>query len=549
MKNSPILCILFLSLFLSCARSSKINWDGIDRLVCESPGVGLQELDKISADDLSQADLRRYNLLKIKSQDKLYINHTTDSVILDIIDYYSNHNRKLYPEALYYGGRVYSDLGDKPSAIKYYQAALDLTPEKKDNLTLRSNILSQIAQEYLSLKMHGETLRYLEEVAKCDSIKNDSINIAFNYEMIGEIYQRQKNPDKAEIYYRKGLKHLTANHHSHKLFLLIKIAKVQLQKNNLDSAYTQISQIIKETADADTADAQQSDLRNSALSTAVQTYYKTGDYKSVYTYALELAMSNSPLNRQNGFYFLFKPEVMKYIPTDSLVSYIREYHSVLENRYKEHDAQHVVMQNTHYNYETHERERLKAELREQKTVVWLAVAIIVGLLLMTATLYYRNREKSRALQLHKAIEDVNTINKIIQLDNESRLSGDERLSDNLNEQREILITAMLENALSEKKTVPSLSKAIKDSKVYNQIKEYIELKTPIPSDSEIWPDLKALIHREEPYFIPRLRLLSVDKITGEEIKMGLLIKCGFTPGEVAIIYGKKKSALTYHRKK
>lgn len=48
--------------------------------------------------------------------------HTSDSLILDVIDYYSsNDDRNLYPEVLYYGGRVYSDLGDYPTSLSYFR--------------------------------------------------------------------------------------------------------------------------------------------------------------------------------------------------------------------------------------------------------------------------------------------------------------------------------------------------------------------------------------------------------------------------------------------
>ena len=154
MKTFQFFPILLFAVLFSCSDSPKVDWNEIDRIVCSSPQEGLHELEKIPVDGLSKADKERYNLLMIKSRDKLFITHTTDTVILEVIDYYSNNDRHLYPEALYYGGRVYSDLGDKPSAIKYYQSALNILPENEKNIDLRSNLLSQIAQEYLFLSLH-----------------------------------------------------------------------------------------------------------------------------------------------------------------------------------------------------------------------------------------------------------------------------------------------------------------------------------------------------------------------------------------------------------
>ncbi|MDE5586430.1 MAG: amino acid ABC transporter permease, partial [Muribaculaceae bacterium] len=85
----------------------------IDRLCDSVPEEAMRCLDSIDPKPLSERDLNRYRLLWIKSRDKAYVNHTSDTLILDVIDYYDRHrNDGLYPEALYYGGRVYSDLGD-----------------------------------------------------------------------------------------------------------------------------------------------------------------------------------------------------------------------------------------------------------------------------------------------------------------------------------------------------------------------------------------------------------------------------------------------------
>ena len=545
MKTFQFFPILLFAVLFSCSDSPKVDWNEIDRIVCSSPQEGLHELEKIPVDGLSKADKERYNLLMIKSRDKLFITHTTDTVILEVIDYYSNNDRHLYPEALYYGGRVYSDLGDKPSAIKYYQSALNILPENEKNIDLRSNLLSQIAQEYLFLSLHDEALIYLEKVVKCDSIKNDSINIAFDYGMIGEIYQRQKNPDKAELYYKKGLRHLADHHKKDKSFILISLAKVQLQKNNIDSAKIQIDKIITETADIDTADSQQSDLRNSALSTAVQTYYKTGDFRAAYTHARELALSNSPLNRQTGFYILFKPEVMKYIPTDSLVFFIKEYHKTLETRYKEHDAQQVVMQNSRYNYETHERERLKAELREQKALGWLAVAIIAALLLLTSALYYLDREKTRLIELHKVVEDMEAINKIIMIDPASTNKMTQNQSSELSEAKERLIETLVEKV--QKNETVTMSNDIVNSDVVIKLKDDIT-DGNIP-DNLPWDELNDVVKQAYPQFVIRLRFLSNGEITADEIKHCMLIKCGFTPGDISSLLHLKKNTLSYRRKK
>ena len=93
----------------------------IAEIVSDSPQEALLSLDSIDCQTLSESDRHYYDLLTIKAKDKAYIDHTSDSLILDVISYYENNSpRSLYAEALYYGGRVYSDMGDAPTGQRTY---------------------------------------------------------------------------------------------------------------------------------------------------------------------------------------------------------------------------------------------------------------------------------------------------------------------------------------------------------------------------------------------------------------------------------------------
>ena len=72
----------------------------------------------------SEATRMYYRLLCVKAADKAYMVHTSDSLIRPVIAYYEEHrDRRHLPEAYYYGGRVYRDLGDAPQALDYLQRA------------------------------------------------------------------------------------------------------------------------------------------------------------------------------------------------------------------------------------------------------------------------------------------------------------------------------------------------------------------------------------------------------------------------------------------
>ena len=109
----------------------------------KNPNEAYDSLATMEKDDLSKEDRMYYDFLSVKLADKAFIRHRSDSVILSVMDYYSHHgNRDLYTETLYYGGRVYSDMGDYPTALRYYTEALERTGSDPSARLLKGKIVS-----------------------------------------------------------------------------------------------------------------------------------------------------------------------------------------------------------------------------------------------------------------------------------------------------------------------------------------------------------------------------------------------------------------------
>lgn len=133
------------------------------------PLEAIRCLDSINNEGVSEKELNRYRLLWIKSRDKAYIAHTSDTLILDVIDYYDRHRSEgLYPEALYYGGRVYSDLGDLPTALEFFQKSFDEMPEDDAHLRFRMIVLNQKGRALHNLRLDSEAINYLEQYLLID---------------------------------------------------------------------------------------------------------------------------------------------------------------------------------------------------------------------------------------------------------------------------------------------------------------------------------------------------------------------------------------------
>lgn len=125
----PLLIIILLPLyFLSCdSKPYPQVLQLADSLAntCPDSAIVLLEQFKNSASQESKETQMYYQLLTIKARDKAYITHTSDSLILEVLHYYEKReDKKHLPEAYYYAGRIYRNLGDAPQALEYFFKAI-----------------------------------------------------------------------------------------------------------------------------------------------------------------------------------------------------------------------------------------------------------------------------------------------------------------------------------------------------------------------------------------------------------------------------------------
>ena len=124
------------------------------------PDSALRVLQQCSGqmEEASKGIRMYYGLLKIKAADKAYITHTSDSTIRNIVAYYeSRGDKRLLPEAYYYAGRVYRDLGDAPEALKYFQLAAERL-EKSTDYRLKKVVYSQMGDVLLFQDVYEEAV-------------------------------------------------------------------------------------------------------------------------------------------------------------------------------------------------------------------------------------------------------------------------------------------------------------------------------------------------------------------------------------------------------
>lgn len=162
--GTVILLLGLLSLLCACgSRSYPPSLLTADSLASVRPDSALSLLKALERDtaDMPLAHRMYYRLLCVKAADKAYLPHTSDSLIRPILHYYiKEDDPRLLPEAYYYAGRVYRDLGDAPQALDYFEQSLEAM-RKHENLEVKNKVYAQMSTLFLYQDMYPEALEAL----------------------------------------------------------------------------------------------------------------------------------------------------------------------------------------------------------------------------------------------------------------------------------------------------------------------------------------------------------------------------------------------------
>ena len=201
-----LMAAVLLSL-LSCRRSSSLLPELLraDSLCECAPDRALLLLDSLRpfVDARPQSVRMHYALLRIKAADKADVPITSDSAIRPVLRYYEHGEGDplLLPEALYYGGRTYRELGDAPQALDYFNRAINALPDGVDD-GLKSNIYSQRGQLFIFQDMYPEAREMFRASLECDLRIQDSVKMVYALRDIGFCFYAEDCLDSARHYYK-----------------------------------------------------------------------------------------------------------------------------------------------------------------------------------------------------------------------------------------------------------------------------------------------------------------------------------------------------------
>lgn len=562
MNAKYVLGLLLIILIASCDRTplNPILVE-LEEMADTMPDVALDSLHRISKEYLSKADNVYYDFLSVKLADKAIINHTSDSVIVPVIDYYSSHGTKdRYTEALYYGGRVYHDIGDYPSAIKYYSAALNMIGDDRKSLMLKSKMTAQLAGLLNSMRLFDEAHRYINMSIEIDKELHDTVNLMYDLEGLGFNYINCKKYEAAI----GPLKKASAIANKRNPMAAIRdstyLAAIKHYQNESTAAVKLIKNIPLKIDKEFKCD---NDTKQLVYSYAADIYRCAGFPDSAYKYALELVKIKDARNLKKGYLILLSDELKDLVPADSIRAYVRHYTDAVESYMNSRGDANALIQNTQYNYSIVERDKQKALEKKRMIERWLALSVIVLLLAIIAVIYYRDKSNRTLIRLRSALDSSRELRKQLEAgdakgedsgpgtDPTSEVASEvtsevepEATAEDLRRQLIVELTAVCD---SKKKRLP-LSPEIGNSRAYAELQNYIKEKRAIPDTSPLWGELHSVIIEASPNFDRRLQLLSPGKIKTDAYRIMLLIKCGVTPTQLCVLIGRAKGTLSTRRR-
>lgn len=556
MEKSIILILL--SMLLSCTGNKAYDQqlskaDSIMDIADDSAQIAIKMLDALKPEwsKFTKAQRMRYDLLYHKAMNKAYIDFTSDSTMLAVVDYYEHHgtaNDKML--AYYILGCVYRDMHEAPMALEYYNKATeqaDTAAQDCDYATL-CRVYSQMgvlfSKQYLpyqelfsfekathyAYKAH-DTLNairyYYNKTGAYTYLDNEDSAIIVNtraaelfrkhgYDRAADIafgcnyvyYLKRNNIDKAkkafEAYNRANFVG-NQNYEDSYAFLLYEKGLFFLQTNQLDSAYCKLNESLK--------------LSKSFSNKAIIT-------KTLAQYYLK---SNNPI--------------------------LAAKYAMKSTEYNDSDLVRVRKTQLHqlqamYDYSRNKRLAMVAEQKSEKRIMVIYVVILCSIILFCLSIFIYK------LQMNKKNHRISLIQ---QLYNDSLL----KLQSNQRELQRVKDLNELEVIQQKEEVIMNLKNTIKDirekfsgslltdtdiilqnSAIFRKI-QFITLHPKEKLSNEDWIELSDLIEQLIPSFPQMLK----NRLTEKEYHICLLIRLHISPSSISNLVGLSNSGVSLSRKR
>lgn len=491
-----------------------------------------------------------YQLLRLRTDDKMARYPKSDSLALSLVDYYEHRgDKRLLPKAYYYAGRTYKELNNYPQALDYMQKALDAQKYFYDK-SIATKIYSQMGYIFKEQHLDEKAFSCFFHALEIDSIAKDTAEMVYNYRDIGQLYYLNSN-DSSIIFHKKALSLAEKINHS---FLITSVhmcmAAYYERKDLPGQAYEHILQVL---------DHVNQEEKGSTYIVAGKIYEKMGRPEIAATYYNEVLKFGGYLSKSYAYWRLShiaqeKGEIEKAL---NHIDHYRECHdSVLISTATEA----IALANSSYNYQIQEKAKNKAEKENSRklyVIIFLVFSLFILLLLCYAMI---ERYKRKKIEYEQRLKELNTVLENKKKENEDYIEANRRIINELNEKIKIVkdeyevklleqqrISILAENNVVQNRLDARNQKEneIRESSIFRILKSKAKEEKTINS-VEI-KQLETVIEKIYPQYIPEL--FKIADMNSQELLICLLTKAGFKPLEISKLTSHSPQAISTSRKR
>lgn len=494
-----------------------------------------------------------YHLLCIQAKDKQYIQHTDDSLINRIVQFYENYNdtdKRMM--AYYYQGSVYRDMNDAPRALKAFQQAVDVANSDNDFLPKAYN---QMGSLFAHQGLYDESIEINKKYFDFYKLRGKLNRAIYALRDIARMYDMKNQQDSAIIYYKKAQDLAYTDGDSTKYYgILSELGGLYYELGLKDSAKYVLLSVLKKTF-----------VKNKShiYSILGYVYEDMQQWDSAYYYKRKVVESDDIRRKYYSYKSLYVLEKHKGNYKQAL-SFMETAMLLQDSISKITQTEAIAKINSLYNYHHTESENIQLRLNKERQKNWTLTLSFISLFACSSCIYlvlYHRQRRAKAMfeQEKREQQEAERYAKSQAAirDNESKLATlDSLLKDSIKEnnllKQELLQTqqkrlkAQNEEIIQYQKEQELLLTSFKRSELYKEIwlaSNSEDVNLSFYRHPEKWVSIQENIDQIYPDFTRNIKGFYTS-LSETELKVCWLTKIGISPSGIARVLNLSKQAIT-----
>lgn len=374
--------------------SKRSDFLRFEQLMPSNPDSVLSSLQTIDPEQLSRGEQAWYYLLKTEAEDKLYRDHTTDSLIAFARDYYaSTGDIPRLAKACYLSGRIHTDWKEWERATEEFLKAKELTEESED-WGLKGRIEEYLG--YVSWKndLDETALSYYKQAYSYYLRTNNNVDIAYALKGMGNAWGSLKQMDSTFLTLEKALKIAEkTDEWQLKAELYRRIGFLYREKRNYKTSEKYTRKAIAISIDVPVL--YYTDLCN--------LYLQTNQYDSIYVFAQKILLSNPDLRSRCLANYYLSEWAQNVGCLEDAIQYRKKYETLADSIRHQKNTE-LVGERQH----KYIQDRLVDKHTESNSVkiFLILVILLISAFIVAYLIKYMKKERAKNLKSESRVQEL-----------------------------------------------------------------------------------------------------------------------------------------------